>query len=85
MEEAPQEEISGSMAAQNAPFPDGYKIGVKAGTSLLTLSNGNLNLEVMSVLVRQIAEMHRLGAKVTLITSGAIGAGRNILGAGARR
>ncbi|MDI6604182.1 MAG: glutamate 5-kinase [Thermoanaerobacteraceae bacterium] len=51
------------------------KIVVKVGTSTLTYENGQLNLEIMEKLSRQISNLQNRGDKVILVTSGAIGAG----------
>lgn len=51
------------------------KIVVKVGTSTLTFENGQLNLEIMEKLVRQISNLLNRGEQVILVTSGAIGAG----------
>ncbi|SNX55352.1 glutamate 5-kinase [Thermoanaerobacterium sp. RBIITD] len=51
------------------------KIVVKVGTSTLTYENGQLNLEMMEKLSRQISNLQNRGDKVILVTSGAIGAG----------
>ena len=53
---------------------------VKAGTTLLTRGGERLNLQVMSNLVEQIAELRKQGIKVIIVTSGAVAAGRHILG-----
>ena len=63
----------------------GYRrIVIKAGTSILTKppEHRQLNLEVMSDLVRQVCDLRRSGAEAVLVTSGAITAGREALGAG---
>lgn len=58
------------------------RIVVKAGTALLTYGTDSPNIEVMSGLVNQIARLHQGGAKVILVSSGAVAAGRNALGRG---
>ena len=60
------------------------RIVVKAGTSILTGSAGHdgLDLPVMEDLVRQICLLMRWGAEPLLVTSGAIAAGRQVLGSG---
>ena len=55
------------------------RIVVKLGTGLLTEA-GRLNRSRISELVRQIAYLHRRGLKVALVSSGAIFAGRELLG-----
>ena len=53
---------------------------VKAGTTLLTRGGERLNLQVMSNIVEQIAKLRKQGIKVIIVTSGAVAAGRHILG-----
>lgn len=58
----------------------GYrKIVIKVGTNVLTNADGHLNFGVMQNLVYQIAGLQRNGIKVTLVTSGAMAAGRSII------
>ena len=52
---------------------------VKLGTSLLTSARDHLNLAVMATLVEQIAELHRRGREVIVVSSGAVAAGRERL------
>jgi len=56
------------------------RIVVKFGTSLLTAGTSRLNPERMSYLVTQLSWLHRQGAEVVVVTSGAIAAGRERLG-----
>jgi glutamate 5-kinase len=60
------------------------RIVVKAGTSMLTEppEHGCLDLKVMGDLARQICQLKGLNAEVLLVTSGAIAAGRELLGPG---
>ena len=53
---------------------------VKGGTGVLTGGSDRLDLEVMSGLVDQIATLNDSGARVILVTSGAVAAGRQTLG-----
>ncbi len=56
---------------------DSYRrIVVKAGTALLTDDTGSPNHEVMTGLVEQLARLHRDGARIILVSSGAVAAGR---------
>jgi glutamate 5-kinase len=48
---------------------------IKAGTNLLTRDHGKLDQRVISSLADQLAAMTQQGIKVTLVTSGAVGAG----------
>ncbi|MCS7206587.1 MAG: glutamate 5-kinase [Dehalococcoidia bacterium] len=56
------------------------RIVAKAGTTLLTGGTERLNLGVMASLVSQIGRLHRRGAQVLLVSSGAVAAGRHALG-----
>lgn len=60
------------------------RIVIKVGTSTLTHRTGKLNLNLMERLVRQIADLHNQGKEVTLVTSGAVGAGMGRLGIGTK-
>ncbi|MGQ8338362.1 glutamate 5-kinase [Sunxiuqinia sp. A32] len=54
-----------------------HKITVKVGSNVLTKSDGTLNVSRIAHLVDQIAELHRNGVEVILVSSGAVAAGRN--------
>ncbi|KUG04258.1 glutamate 5-kinase / rna-binding c-terminal domain pua [hydrocarbon metagenome] len=56
------------------------RIVVKVGTSTLTYANGQLNLQRIERLVREIADLHNRGLEVLLVTSGAIRVGANRMG-----
>ncbi len=56
------------------------RLVAKFGTNVLTAGTDRLNLEVMAALVEQVAHLHRQGAQVIIVTSGAIAAGRHRLG-----
>ncbi len=56
------------------------RIVAKFGTNVLTAGTDRLDLEVMAALVGQLARLHRRGAEVIVVTSGAIAAGRHRLG-----
>ncbi len=56
------------------------RIVVKVGTNVLTAGTDRLDLEVMATLVGQVARLHKEGAAVLVVTSGAIAAGRHRLG-----
>ncbi|MDR1097918.1 MAG: glutamate 5-kinase [Tannerella sp.] len=53
------------------------RIAVKVGSNVLTRPDGTLNITRMSALVDQIAELHRNGIAVVLISSGAVASGRS--------
>lgn len=55
-------------------------IVVKVGTSTLTYENGRLNLRRIEVLVRVLSDLQNAGKQVVLVSSGAIGVGREIMG-----
>jgi len=56
------------------------RIVAKFGTNVLTAGTDRLDLEVMAALVGQVAVLHRRGADVIVVTSGAIASGRHRLG-----
>jgi len=56
------------------------RIVVKAGTSLLTGGTDRLDQEVMAALVEQIAGLQSSDRQMMLVTSGAVAAGRHVLG-----
>jgi glutamate 5-kinase len=55
------------------------RIVAKFGTSLLTSGTDHLDLAVVSDLVRQVSELHRLGKEVVVVSSGAVTVGRQKL------
>lgn len=57
-----------------------HRIVAKFGTNVLTAGTDRLNLELMSSLVAQVADLHKRSAQVLVVTSGAIAAGRHRLG-----
>ncbi|MGI6453239.1 MAG: glutamate 5-kinase [Syntrophomonadaceae bacterium] len=56
------------------------RIVVKLGTSTLTHPNGQLNLQKIDRLVRELSDLHNREKEVVLVTSGAIGVGANRMG-----
>lgn len=58
-----------------------HRLVVKLGTNLLTGGSGRLDLSVMASLVDQVAQLRRQGREIILVSSGAIAAGRDKLGA----
>ncbi len=56
------------------------RIVIKVGTSTLTYVNGQLNLQRIERLVREIADLHNRDLEVLLVTSGAIRVGANRMG-----
>ena len=57
-----------------------HRIVIKLGTSLLTGGTDKLDMDVMSDLAYQVAEIHEQGFEVLIVTSGAVAAGRSKLG-----
>ena len=57
-----------------------HRIVVKFGTSLLTGGSDRLNQEIMSSLVTQVAQLHKQGLELIVVSSGAIASGRYKLG-----
>ena len=56
-----------------------HRIVAKFGTRLLTSGTEHLDVQVMSSLVDQIAQLHRQGKEIIIVSSGAIAAGREKL------
>lgn len=56
------------------------RIVAKFGTALVTNGGDNLDKEIMSRLVAQLAKLHGQGREVILVSSGAMAAGRHQLG-----
>ena len=52
------------------------RIAVKIGSNVLTRQDGTLDITRMSALVDQLAELHRSGFEIILISSGAVASGR---------
>ena len=57
-----------------------HRIVAKFGTSLVTGGTDRLNPETMSKLVLQVAQLHKQGLELLIVSSGAIAAGRYKLG-----
>lgn len=55
------------------------KVAIKIGSNVLTRKDGTLDITRMSALVDQIAELHRAGIELILVSSGAVAAGRSEL------
>ena len=53
------------------------RIALKIGSNVLTRKDGTLDVTRMSSLVDQIAELHRNGLEIVLISSGAVASGRS--------
>jgi len=57
-----------------------HRLIAKFGTNLLTGGSGKLDIDLMSSLVGQVAELHRQGHEIIIVSSGAVAAGREKLG-----
>ncbi|MBL7155554.1 MAG: glutamate 5-kinase [Candidatus Omnitrophica bacterium] len=55
------------------------KIVIKIGTSVLTKGDGTIDEGIITSIASQVSQLKDKGAKVMLVSSGAIGAGRGIL------
>ncbi|WP_347027728.1 glutamate 5-kinase [Bacteroides intestinalis] len=53
------------------------RIAVKVGSNVLTRRDGALDITRMSALVDQIAELHKTGVEIILVSSGAVASGRS--------
>lgn len=53
------------------------KIAIKIGSNVLTQPNGTLDIQRMAALTNQIAELHRQGKEIIVISSGAVASGRS--------
>ena len=73
--------IPSSTAVSHGPGAVYSKVVVKLGTGLLTHGGNSLNDVVMEDLAGQIAHLHEEGLDVVVVSSGAVAAGRYILGA----
>ena len=53
------------------------RIAIKVGSNVLTRKDGTLDITRMSAIVDQIAELHKRGIQVILVSSGAVASGRS--------
>lgn len=53
------------------------RIAVKIGSNVLTRKDGTLDITRMSALTDQVAELHKRGMEIILISSGAVASGRS--------
>ena len=56
-----------------------HRLVIKVGTNVLTRPDGRLDVTSISSLVDQIAALKRGGVELVLVSSGAVGAGRELL------
>ncbi len=61
-------------------LPEARRIVVKIGTRVITQQSGRPDTQPIKRLVKQIADLHRQGYEILLVSSGAIGAGVEALG-----
>jgi glutamate 5-kinase len=71
------EQVSQGCTPDVLPF---HRIVIKLGTTLLTAGTPRLSEPRMSALVGQIAELHKRGAEIVMVSSGAVAAGREKFG-----
>jgi len=57
-----------------------HRIVAKFGTSLLTGGSDHLDRDIMANLVSRVAQLHKQGLEVIIVSSGAIASGRHKLG-----
>ena len=55
------------------------RIAVKIGSNVLTRRDGSLDITRMSALTDQIADLHKAGLDVIVVSSGAVASGRSEL------
>jgi glutamate 5-kinase len=72
---------STTRAAQADKSGQYHRLVIKLGTNLLTGGTGHLDIPTMTSLVDQVAQLHRQGREIVLVSSGAIAAGRDKLAA----
>lgn len=53
------------------------RIAIKIGSNVLTRRDGTLDVTRMSALVDQVAELHKAGVEIILVSSGAVASGRS--------
>lgn len=53
------------------------RVAVKIGSNVLTRRDGTLDVTRMSALVDQVAELHKAGVEIILVSSGAVASGRS--------
>jgi glutamate 5-kinase len=59
---------------------DTKRIVVKVGTSTIAYNTGNLNIRAMRRLTRILSDVKNSGKEIILVSSGAVGLGRGLLG-----
>ncbi|EKX43319.1 hypothetical protein GUITHDRAFT_73277 [Guillardia theta CCMP2712] len=69
-----------SFKKERKALKDSRRVVVKVGTAVVINSDGKLALSRMGGLVEQLKELKKSGRDVLLVSSGAVGLGRSILG-----
>jgi len=57
-----------------------HKLVVKIGTNALTDAKGQLDTKLIGSLARQVQKLKQIGKEIVIVSSGAVGAGINVLG-----
>ena len=70
---------SGTELKSRETLRSAKRVLIKAGTSIVTNPNGQPSLTRLGAIVEQIAELHNDGKEVLLVSSGAVGMGKNLL------
>jgi glutamate 5-kinase len=65
-------------------LPEARRVVIKIGTRVIAQKTGRPDMQPLRSLVKQVAELHRKGYEVLLVSSGAVGAGVEALGMKAR-
>lgn len=55
------------------------KIIIKIGTKVLSKEDGTLDTQFLQTIVEQVVQLRKQGKQVVLVTSGAVGAGKNLI------
>jgi glutamate 5-kinase len=67
-------------SAPRAPLAAFRSLVVKVGTGICMRADGRLDGSTLLALAQQMAALHQNGCRLVLVTSGAVGMGRSILG-----
>ncbi len=65
-------------------LPESRRVVIKIGTRVIAQASGRPDIRPLKHLITQVAELHRRGYEILLVSSGAIGAGVEALGMKAR-
>lgn len=72
--------MSPNPSSSPSPFAKARTLVIKLGSAVLTRPDGDLDIEVMRGICREVAELVGAGRKVIMVSSGAVAAGRKVLG-----